>query len=68
MHRSGAARRSAVCAAIAFAIAFATTAAARAQVSTATVQGTVTDNTGVLPGATVIARETRSGSRGSASG
>ena len=32
-----------------------------AQVSTATIQGTVTDATGVLPGATVTAREIQSG-------
>src|SRR5687767_4062459 len=34
---------------------------AAAQLSTATVQGTVTDSTGVLPGVTVTARETDSG-------
>ena len=32
-----------------------------AQISTATIQGTVSDDTGVLPGATVSARETLSG-------
>src|SRR5687767_9739468 len=34
---------------------------AAAQISTATVQGTVSDSTGVLPGVTVTARETDSG-------
>ena len=34
---------------------------AHAQISTATLQGRVTDNTGVLPGATVTAREVQSG-------
>ncbi len=34
---------------------------ARAQVSTATIQGTVSDSTGVLPGATVTARDVQSG-------
>ena len=34
---------------------------ARAQVSTATIQGKVSDATGVLPGATVTAREVQSG-------
>ena len=34
---------------------------AHAQVSTATIQGTVTDASGVLPGATVTAREVTSG-------
>jgi hypothetical protein len=34
---------------------------ARAQISTATVEGKVADSSGVLPGATVMARETQSG-------
>ena len=38
-----------------------TAGTAGAQVSTATIQGTVTDSTGVLPGATVTAREIQSG-------
>jgi hypothetical protein len=44
-------------------LAFATlpAASAGAQISTATLQGRVTDDTGVLPGATVTARETESG-------
>jgi Carboxypeptidase regulatory-like domain/TonB dependent receptor len=40
---------------------FVTADAAMAQVSTATIQGTVSDATGVLPGATVTAREGQSG-------
>ena len=38
-----------------------TAGTAGAQVSTATIQGTVTDSTGVLPGASVTAREIQSG-------
>ena len=38
-----------------------TASAGEAQISTATLQGKVTDNTGVLPGATVTAREVQSG-------
>ncbi|MGH9310435.1 MAG: carboxypeptidase-like regulatory domain-containing protein, partial [Vicinamibacterales bacterium] len=36
-------------------------APAAGQISTATIQGRVTDNTGVLPGATISAREVSSG-------
>jgi len=42
-------------------IALAPAAPAAAQISTATLQGRVSDNTGVLPGATVTAREVQSG-------
>jgi hypothetical protein len=35
--------------------------AAHAQVSTATIQGTVSDDTGILPGANVVARDVQSG-------
>ena len=40
---------------------FAVPAPSHAQITTATIQGTVTDAGGVLPGATVTARETQSG-------
>ena len=42
-------------------MALATAVPAAAQLSTATVQGIVTDATGVMPGVTVTARETDSG-------
>jgi hypothetical protein len=61
MHRAGAVRRQTAWLALAFTIIFAAAALVEAQVSTATIQGTVTDNTGVLPGATVEAREVQSG-------
>ena len=42
-------------------IAFSMSAPAAAQLSTATIEGRVADQTGVLPGVTVTARETDSG-------
>jgi hypothetical protein len=48
-------------AAVVFALVMSAAATAAAQMSTATLQGRVTDDTGVLPGATVSAREIQSG-------
>ena len=59
MHRA-AARGTVIC--LALLLAFLETAgAAGAQISTATIQGLVTDQAGVLPGTVVTARETQSG-------
>src|SRR5687767_6134883 len=48
-------------AALALAILLAAAAPEAAQISSATIQGKVTDQTGILPGVTVTARETDSG-------
>ena len=61
MNRAGAARRSLARLGLVLSIVLATAAPGTAQISTATVQGKVSDATGVLPGVTVTARETDSG-------
>jgi hypothetical protein len=61
MHGAGATRLLAAWLTLAFTLMLAAAGPGEAQVSTATVQGTVSDNTGVLPGATITAREVQSG-------
>ena len=58
---AGAARRLSIWLTLLFMIAAAERGPLQAQISTATVQGKVSDATGVLPGVTVTARETESG-------
>ena len=60
MLRSLPARAAACLTAVGF-LSLVTAGTASAQVSTATIQGTVSDSTGVLPGATVTARDVQSG-------
>ena len=61
MHRARTARRALSALGVVLWIVMATAGHAVAQISTATVQGKVSDQTGVLPGVTVTARETDSG-------
>jgi hypothetical protein len=61
MHRARTAWRSLTGFGVVLLIVVATAAPGTAQISTATIQGKVADQTGVLPGVTVTARETESG-------
>jgi outer membrane receptor protein involved in Fe transport len=61
MHRARTAPQALSGLAVVLSILVATAAPATAQISSATIQGKVTDQTGVLPGVTVTARETDSG-------
>ena len=61
MHPAGALRPVLALSALTLTVVLAAGGRAAAQVSSATIQGTIADNTGVLPGATIAARETQSG-------
>ena len=61
MPRAAPARRPAIWLGFILGITFLVPGSSEAQISTATVQGSVADDTGALPGATVIARDVQSG-------